>query len=50
MKNPDLIHSLTHCTDTIETALLSTIHLINDTIFTDYEELGEGTAEEPVGI
>ena len=41
MATTEIQDALTHCATTIETAVKTTIHLINDTIFTDEEMKAE---------
>lgn len=37
MKNPEILNPLNNCGTAFETALMTTIHLINDSIFTDHQ-------------
>ncbi len=48
MKNPEILRSLNSCGTAIETALRTTIHLINDNIFTDYEMAEDVEEQNPM--
>jgi hypothetical protein len=49
MKNPDISNPLDTYGTALETALMTTIHLINDSIFTNQEVAEETTEESGMG-